>query len=1519
MKTLEECLKLLGKTFSRDEKMELRASANRYLYSEGMSDFPAAQKAILEKIVDFEGEATRLEKLVEKETGVKAPEKVEPTPVEEKFEGPVVHPTFMPGKSPAIWKDNKETFLKAVDEAIKKAPEEMLQEDLETIQFVDQDGTKFNIYNRKEELVLFKKEYSRGAKPPSKPLPPRKPIKPSMPGPAAAKKETLDSLIRIKGKKGWFSDGHVLIKGKPPAKAKYLTEEEGKEVEWKGIQETLDSHVKNAQPAELRYYGLEDPNTGEVVSKEPIAKIAEENYFPVVVFKAGDERKIFNQYLFRAIANRYPDATYKFDPSEEGKGLVAFDKGKPVGLLMPMRRDMLPAEEMAKTAGFYDTGGYATQLKSVIEMPEIVEISKQLMQGKYPRVVKYIRAMGGQALGIFYPRGKGEIKLKAEIFKDADQAAAVLSHEIGHLVDYLPERTMARGNLLGRIASLKKYMKHTLPEKKGAPGALTTTERDYIRRIAEKLAKADADEWIDEIIRKELPINPQDVLNIWNAVEDAKLINPDLYEFVARLNTAEKKSIVKDALRGQVSAHLKQFAKVVEEVTGKKIKAPLYDEVIDPKTGKKKKVPTKRLKSLIAKKYAKLINDEIARRRLFHLDEVVNELKSLTRAWKPFDPSADPKITKYRYSGVELYADAISALINAPGVLKSHAPKFYEGFFNYLESKPELKKLYESIQDDIKSGKTEVDRVKRVFKMFRDGDDAYALSLEKGKHGLKDGLMREMIDAHHVMISKIRKLNESLIPAGENPRYKLEELVYSGAEAEWLVLDVWANMIKPLEKAGLTWDEFGFQLFLERISIGDRETLANSQGWTPKIAKEKLEEFKRGRSDDRNKAMDEAVKNFRTMTDYIIQKGKDAGRWSPELIKMMEENSAYATFDVIKYVKERHGAGPSAKIFPQIGTLSEITNPATATILKNIAIVKAINRQIAAESVVDFLHKHYPKEITPADTRWNGKFQEIKKPDDPQLGLIAYLESGKAKGFYVDRWVADIFDRNPWEASALGKLLSVTIQPFRMAFTELNYGFWMFNIHRDFFRALSTLPEANLPRFLPHYLKGIKEGFKSVYGIPSSIVGEMQRKKSLISVADFRGQESGDKEIERLLKRYHMIPQTWDNKIWKPFGLFFTYWTNIGRGFERATKVGAYSYLKKRFPEMPDEVLHHIVRVRGGSPDFLRRGRAYPIYNNLMMFSNAMKEGYKGDYEAFAEKPGAFMYRKAKYIYLPKFLMYGASIGLLGAGIKAIMDGASEYDKTNYAIIPLGLTESGKSVYLRIPVDETGRFMGGILWKALKHDKKKLLTGLADYMAGQAPTLHPGISALGDIITYASGKNPYDYFRGRYALPEQIQKAGGERRRTAFIKWMINKSGGTLVYRFKYDDVDRVKTELEKVTGYPFLTNIVGRFLKVSNRGLREMIDEDKIEIQQLNTRDILDAKDALHKWVRGEPLDAEDMQAILKKPDLIERNLLVSLSRKYGHLFLEEYLTAISKEEKVAVLKRFFERMELLKEAQND
>ncbi len=157
-----------------------------------------------------------------------------------------------------------------------------------------------------------------------------------------------------------------------------------------------------------------------------------------------------------------------------------------------------------------------------LQGPELVKLFKDLTD-EYPVVKKQLRALNGTARGVFHTGPTPGIELRANIFLgdqvarfsaklgkenvkeeraanieriqgevaakngwdvddvvvrysrdnrgrdvydvyhvNPDLSSQVISHEIGHYVDYIPDNTLTRGNILGHLAGFKKYMKHTV-------------------------------------------------------------------------------------------------------------------------------------------------------------------------------------------------------------------------------------------------------------------------------------------------------------------------------------------------------------------------------------------------------------------------------------------------------------------------------------------------------------------------------------------------------------------------------------------------------------------------------------------------------------------------------------------------------------------------------------------------------------------------------------------------------------------------------------------------------------------------------------------------------------------------------------------------------------------------------------------------------------------------------------------------------------------------------------------------
>jgi len=91
----------------------------------------------------------------------------------------------------------------------------------------------------------------------------------------------------------------------------------------------------------------------------------------------------------------------------------------------------------------------------IIQMPELVRLVRELT-GQIPQIKK-LRG----ALGQFSSGGRCDKTRPADL-RGSVAAAKTLAHEIGHLIDYLRHQTMKRGNLLGRLHSLRQFSRISL-------------------------------------------------------------------------------------------------------------------------------------------------------------------------------------------------------------------------------------------------------------------------------------------------------------------------------------------------------------------------------------------------------------------------------------------------------------------------------------------------------------------------------------------------------------------------------------------------------------------------------------------------------------------------------------------------------------------------------------------------------------------------------------------------------------------------------------------------------------------------------------------------------------------------------------------------------------------------------------------------------------------------------------------------------------------------------------------------
>ena len=1188
---------------------------------------------------------------------------------------------------------------------------------------------------------------------------------------------------------------------------------------------------------------------------------------------------------------------------------------------------------------FADAGGYSPARPSFMEMPEMVELAQSLLGGEVPKIVKKIRAFSGRALGQVSLRTgiKADMKLVADLFKDTGAALKTLAHEIGHVVDLLPEKLLTRGNILGRIASLKKYGKHFLAPYPRAKGPLSKQDKSRLMKEARRLLDKNIEQIIDVEIRKETPVSPDDILNIWRQV-DASIADPMLNDFIARLSAAEKKSIVKDALKG----------KVADWVSFKRVKVTHEKKTVTLKGKAREKE--------IVKKYHDLIQEETKKRMLLERDIIMSELKELTQIWKPFTAIKGDKFTNYRHSSPELYADAVSVLLNNPPLLKTVAPNFYRGFFAYMENKPAMKEMYTLIQDRIKSSDSDIKehRQKRARGMFEREKDIIAEQPEEPSaldefkelfsdlyHGLVDK-DQGIIKKGKTAAKKAKKEGRDIPP--DDIRYWTEELPYVSSQVFQLLRDVDNLVEKVASEGNLTREDLG-EIMFERRVVEERNEMANPLGFDAKAALEQMGYLKEQLGSEKWSVLTKAVNNFweirKTKVTPVL---KEANMFSPELMKYIEENPFYVTFNVLGHLEENIGKNNGPKIYHQIGTFSDIGNPFTATVIKDSSLIKAAQKKIVAKKVVTWMQKEFSTEIKPASYKMSKTIEghAYKDYTEPRkgsgVGMITFMEGGKLEAYYVPENVAETFNRDPYEAGMVHNFIQTIQKPFRALFVGKNPFWAIWNTQRDIRGAATKLPGATILKILKHTAKAMPHAYKDVFkSYSTDLVREMYENKLLLIGRTYTAKNVTDpqSDFDRMMQSFSLSQKQYSNAVMAEFGKLWESLETPGKFSERLIKIAGYSYLKETGEGGDTKRTGHLVRTRAGSPDFYRRGGWYRLYNNLFMFSNAGKEGWRSSIEAAKESPLSFLWKTAKYDLIPKFMMYGASIGLLtaigrrlddedmerqGSWLEQAYRKIPEHDKTNYLCIPFDETPDGKTVYFVMPHDFSSQVIAGLFWKLLKRDDTNNINSIFDFVAGGLPyqSLSPPLSMGLDIYQYMSGKNPYDTYRGRVMINQTKFDAGGSIKRKEFVKQTWNRYGGRYFYTFPYDDLDKVKSNLEKNIKMPGASQFFNRFVRISKRGISEELraagkkatQKKAIKTEQINNRII----EMLNKRTGHPKGNARELFVQLRSEgypiksfNVFYNKVVKYRAKQYNRTLFNALNQAPSNEAKKAILEKYY------------
>ncbi len=1063
----------------------------------------------------------------------------------------------------------------------------------------------------------------------------------------------------------------------------------------------------------------------------------------------------------------------------------------------------------------------------------------------------------GGMLGAFrYKKGTGEygIDIDRELASDPRAAAATLLHEFGHLDDYLPDQTMTRGNILGRLAKLKSFTEKLLPGKPGGPDAPTEAELDAMRERARDMLRErrEVEVEIDEEIRTNTELTPEDILAIWNSTA-AGIKNPALLKYIQGLDTAAKKRLVRQAMQGLVPAEVAALNEVVE-IRKKKVKQTVE---VDP------------TKKAVEEKFQELLEQLIRERGLVQESIVRDELKNVSSWWKPFDRSADPKYTSYRDSGPELYADMLSVLFNAPSELAARAPVAFRTLMAYMDADQDFRNAYLNLMDEL-AGKSEEVIAARRASVLEAMNDAQTVINARRKEAEEAGqstmsmIRQGLFDKGMPVISMEKKAAKKGLPSWDESlaaKHALEELDMIGNDLHIFGKAVDEQVTKPLADAGVERERIAEYLFYDRIAHGDRggmqdnaqqqiiaatesETwtearkkwdehiqglrqeggenigeiedaealmqmatsgVFNPQGHTAQSAREVLDHIRNELGDARYQLLQERVQRFHDLVWEHIEDAWRSGTYNKQMVdqQLRQNKDHYATFAITKYIDTRIGAG----IFKQVGTFEDAANAFDATIMKTMSLIRLNQLQKTKRSIIDMLRRDYPDDI--------GKPVRLTRyTRRPKAGrgkeFMFVLEDGQPVMYEVDSYINAVLQKhNIGSLYDVSKSISSkTYRLFHTVWVRYNPAWAVMNLPRDAYRTFnnasvlhagtgSIAEVANATydfvyRFPKAYLQSITPALRRGFGKKDALIDEMYRDKSLTT--PFVVSPKGDDYVE--YERAMQEAGVWEKPeartaLGRALRGILNFEEAIGIASETVSKVTMYRLATQAGKTGRERA--YIVRNYAGTPNTKRKGAWGDLTNGVWVYSNVVLQGWRADAEvAFNPRTMSGRWFRAFLVtYFPKMMMAAASNGFFGDDVEELFKDIPEYLKSKYTVIPLFRDQnSGKVVYLRIPHGDTDRALAGVLWKFITRDFEKAMPESIGLVAGEVPGINPYVTFMETWSDAAAGQNPRDDFRQQDVIPRKQQSAGGAHRWRPMLKWTFDQFGfaGRQLGSFVADD-----------------------------------------------------------------------------------------------------------------------------------
>lgn len=869
-------------------------------------------------------------------------------------------------------------------------------------------------------------------------------------------------------------------------------------------------------------------------------------------------------------------------------------------------------------------------------------------------------------------------------------------------------------------------------------------------------------------------------------------------------------------------------------------------------------------------------------------NKIMDELKTLTRLWRPFDPKeASEKYVKYRYSSSELYADAVSVLFNNPKFLQQMAPTFYEAFMNYLDRKPEFKATYENIlamKKDRQLLTEELSATKRSgyeqgiekrLEMIKNDQSV----IEKGRDFLARGLLSKNHDIYKLLDEHVR--NDEVAARAKS---SIKELYFLAAEIEDYVY--WqTRVLRKMLDNGITLNDIGEYTQAMRI-LTDRKNIANPEGETVQDARRTLDKLRRDLGQERFNDMVREVENFIDIRqERVVDRLVQSGMYNEGLSTHLKANRYYFKFSVLDYLDTE-----AAAIFPQYGTFKSIENPVLATLFTDMQLIAAINFTEAKRDVIRFLLKTFPDSIQEAESKWTDKGWRIVPPKDPNMDTLVYLVDGQLLGYYVPKEIAETFKNEPVVANTLVEIAKKMTNTVTDIMVTRNIAWAVANLPRDFQSTIFKNPEIkttrDVLRLARKYIPALRKSWAEVMREERSPeISAMRRYRMapadrIYQPRDITISSEVDGVIMQMLLDLGIIPPDAEGSaIKRTLKSIYDWLGDVGQVGEQASKLAGYEiltekmdidraeieesvvfklrkegdpvpdieklirnvavadkyelkeyirFLREDYDDMAIKKLGDRIRERVGTPNYKEKGKWHWFTNLVSIFSNVRAQDIVSTLDAIKDDGATYFWKMLKWVVLPALAQLAIeNIDKLFPESELAEDIAATMD---------GVSEYVKEHYLTIPVPIKRPDNKSVVITIPQEGMPLLVRQMFLNIVKREWEDIPG--AIGDAVPWANvnpwlklGFDFYNYIQGNNIYDYWRDREVISEEAMTLGGWERFKEFA--LYEFTQmggsavlsQNIKYADTTLEALLNiFPF--NALGRFLRITDAGHAETINE---------------------------------------------------------------------------------------------